>query len=223
MPENNIRCVLFDLDGTLADTAPDLAGALNRTRVEDGLPPLPLAQLRPVTSQGVRGLLRVGYGIAPDDARYAALADRVLQHYTQNICVETRLFDGMENLLAELKTRGLSWGIVTNKHTRFTTPLVAAMQLDRRAASVVSGDTTPKAKPAPEPLLYAATQCMVTPAQCVYLGDDERDIVAAHAAGMKSFAVRWGYIGEDKPIEKWNSNHIIDHPLDLLDYLPANA
>ncbi|GAB4057699.1 HAD-IA family hydrolase [Uliginosibacterium sediminicola] len=223
MPEHDILCVLFDLDGTLADTAPDLAGALNRTRLEDGLPALPLSQLRPLTSQGVRGLLRAGYGISPDDARYAALADRVLQHYSANICVDTQLFAGMPALLAELEARGLPWGIVTNKHTRFTTPLVAAMQLNQRAACVVSGDTTAKAKPAPEPLLHAAALCAIAPERCIYLGDDERDIIAAKAAGMHSVAVRWGYIGEDKPIEAWNADYTIEQPLDLLDYLSAKA
>ncbi|MEC5387988.1 HAD-IA family hydrolase [Uliginosibacterium sp. H3] len=218
-----VRCVLFDLDGTLVDTAPDLGAALNRTRVEDGLPALALAQLRPVTSQGVRGLLREGYGIGPDDVRYATLADRVLAHYTDNICVDSALFTDMPALLARLGVQGLSWGIVTNKHTRFTTPLVAALGLPQSPSCVVSGDTTPKAKPAPEPLLYAAAACGVTPGECVYLGDDERDIIAARAAGMASFAVRWGYIGTDKPIEDWGADHIIDHPLELMDYLPPAA
>jgi 2-phosphoglycolate phosphatase len=216
----HIRCVLFDLDGTLVDTAPDLGAALNRTRIEDGLPALPLAQLRPVTSQGVRGLLREGYGIQPDNARYAALADRVLAHYAANICVHSALFAEMKELLARLDTNGIKWGVVTNKHTRFTTPLVAALGLTPRASSIVCGDTTARAKPAPEPLLHAAAESGLTPAQCVYLGDDERDIVAAKAAGMPSFAVRWGYIGTDKPIEAWGADHIIDQPLDLMDYIP---
>lgn len=218
-----IRCVLFDLDGTLADTAPDLGGALNRVRVEDALPALPLAQLRPVTSQGVRGLLRAGYDIQPGDERYAALADRVLLHYAQRICVDTSLFDGMEQLLDQLNANGIKWGIVTNKHTRFTTPLVTALGLVPRASSVVSGDTTPKAKPAPEPLLYAAAESGVAADECIYLGDDERDIIAANAAGMTSFAVRWGYLGTDKPIEDWGADHIINEPSDLMDYLRLGA
>jgi N-acetyl-D-muramate 6-phosphate phosphatase len=220
---SQIRCVLFDLDGTLVDTAPDLGAALNRTRVEDGLAALPLAQLRPVTSQGVRGLLREGYGIHSDNERYAALANRVLAHYTANICVGSALFPDMEALLARLNASSIKWGIVTNKHARFTTPLVAALGLTQRASSIVCGDTTLKAKPAPEPLLHAAAESGVRPEQCIYLGDDERDIIAARAAGMPSFAVRWGYIGTDKPIEDWGADHIIDHPLDLMDYLSPAA
>ncbi|HSD38331.1 MAG TPA: phosphoglycolate phosphatase [Rhodocyclaceae bacterium] len=218
-----VRCVLFDLDGTLVDTAPDLGAALNLTRAEDGLSALPLAQLRPVTSQGVRGLLREGYGIHPDNERYAALANRVLAHYAANICVGSALFSDMEELLGRLNANGIKWGIVTNKHKRFTTPLVAALGLTQRASSIVCGDTTAKAKPAPDPLLHAASESCFAPAQCVYLGDDERDIIAANAAGMPSFAVRWGYIGTDKPIEDWGADHIIDHPLDLMDYLSPTA
>lgn len=224
MPDrSDIRCVLFDLDGTLADTAPDLGNAVNHTRIEDGLPPLPLSSLRPIVSQGVRGLLRVSYGITPDDGGYAALFERVLHHYASNICHETVLFEGMETLLMQLESRSIPWGIVTNKHTRFTHPLVEALSLTQRAASIVSGDTTPKAKPFPEPLLHAARECGVSPESCIYLGDDERDIIAARAAGMQSVAVRWGYLGEDKPIEAWGADHIIDHPLDLMDALPAKA
>jgi N-acetyl-D-muramate 6-phosphate phosphatase len=218
-----IRCVLFDLDGTLADTAPDLGAALNHARAEDGLSALPLAQLRPVTSQGVRGLLREGYGIHPDNERYAALANRVLVHYTANICVASALFSGMEELLARLDAKGIKWGIVTNKHARFTMPLVAALGLTQRTSSIVSGDTAARAKPAPDPLLHAAAESGFAPTQCVYLGDDERDIIAANAAGMPSFAVRWGYIGTDKPIEDWGADHIIDQPLDLMDYLSPAA
>jgi N-acetyl-D-muramate 6-phosphate phosphatase len=224
MPERRpVRCILFDLDGTLADTAPDLGGALNRVRIEDGLPPLPLAMLRPLISQGVRGLLRAGYGISPETPAYEPLSARVLRHYSDNICVGTRLFDGMAELLATLEGRQISWGIVTNKHSRYTQPLVRAMQLDTRAACVVSGDTTPKAKPAPEPLLHAAGECGVAPDECLYLGDDERDIIAARAAGMRSIAVRWGYLGEDKPIDAWGADLLIDHPLELLDYLDPAA
>ncbi|MDB5815567.1 MAG: gph [Rhodocyclales bacterium] len=218
-----VLCVLFDLDGTLADTAPDLGAALNRTRVEDGLAALPLAQLRPVTSQGVRGLLREGYDIYPDHERYAHLADRVLRHYAENICVHTSLFADMNSLLMQLDAAGIRWGIVTNKHTRFTTPLLAALGLTQRAACVVSGDTTPRPKPAPEPLLHAAREIGVAPGQCVYLGDDERDIVAARAAGMPAIATRWGYIGTDKLIEDWGADLIIDQPLDLMDYLGIGA
>ena len=228
MPDSSIdrpiHCVLFDLDGTLADTAPDLAGALNRTRVEDGMPALPLSLLRPVTSQGVRGLLRVGYEIQDkDDPRYAKLAERVLANYSANICVDTRLFDGIATLLESIESDGLRWGIVTNKHARFTEPLVAALQLNTRANAVVSGDTVAHAKPSPDPLLHAARLCECDPRYCVYLGDDERDIIAAKAAGMVSVAVRWGYLGEDKPIEDWGADFIISAPGEFMDVLSTGA
>ncbi|GAA5161207.1 phosphoglycolate phosphatase [Viridibacterium curvum] len=219
MLEEDIRCVLFDLDGTLADTAPDLADALNRTRIDEGLDALPLERLRPLISQGVRGLLRVSHGLHPQDEGYESLFKRVLQHYAQRLCVQTRLFDGIPELLDHLEAHSIRWGIVTNKHSRFTQPLVSALGLNVRAASVVSGDTTPRAKPAPDPLLLAAQQCGIAPGQCIYLGDDERDIVAAKAAGMRSMAVRWGYLGEDKPIEAWGADFLINHPAEVLEYL----
>lgn len=227
MPEQgtpaDIRAVLFDLDGTLADTAPDLGDALNRARADEGLPPAPLPQLRPYTSHGVRGLIRAGYGWTPEHPDYAALAERVLAHYSARICVDSRLFPGMEDLLQALESRGIAWGIVTNKHTRFTTPLVRAMQLDSRAASIVSGDTTPHAKPAPDPLLHAARECGVAPANCIYLGDDRRDITAARAAGMQAIAVTWGYHGSEDPIETWGADAIIDHPVKVMDWLAPAA
>lgn len=227
MPEQHRRrltqAVLFDLDGTLADTAPDLGAALNRARADESLPPTPLANLRPYTSQGVRGLIRAAYGLTPDHDDYAALAERVLAHYSANICIDSCLFPGMEDLLQTLESRGIAWGIVTNKHTRFTGPLVRAMQLHSRAACIVSGDTTPRAKPAPEPLLYAARECGVAPANCLYLGDDRRDIAAAHAAGMQAIAVSWGYHGSEDPIDTWGADAIIDHPVKVMDWLAPAA
>jgi phosphoglycolate phosphatase len=215
--------VLFDLDGTLADTAPDLAAALNRVRIEDGLAPVAASRLRPFTSQGVRGLLREAYGLATDDERYQDLAQRVLTHYAGDLCSATRLFAGMDALLAELEASSIAWGIVTNKHSRFTLPLVEALGLAQRASAIVSGDTTGRSKPAPDPLLKAADDCSVSPEHCIYVGDDERDIVAARAAGMASIAVRWGYMGTEKHIDAWGADRIIDHPAALMDYLRSEA
>jgi len=209
------RAVLFDLDGTLADTAPDLALAANLLRAEHDLPELPLATLRPHTSSGARGLLRVAFGLSPTDADYPSYVERFLVHYADNLCVNTRLFDGMAPLLEALEAAAIPWGIVTNKQARYTLPLVAALELDQRACCIVSGDTTARAKPAPDPLLFACRTAGLEPAQTVYVGDDLRDIVAGRAAGMPTVATAWGYLGEEIPIEEWGADHIIDHPREL--------
>lgn len=214
--------VLFDLDGTLADTAPDLASALNRICSEDGLPTIPFAQLRPHTSSGVRGMLGGGLGITPDDARYPKLFERFLAHYEQALCVDTALFPGIPELLNELDARHIPWGIVTNKRQRYTLPLVAQLGLTPRARSIVSGDSTAHPKPAPDSLLLAARELGLAPAQCLYIGDDLRDIQAGHAASMTTVAVRYGYLGTSLPPEQWGAHHLIDHPREILS-LPALA
>ena len=187
MPE---RAVLFDLDGTLADTAPDLAGALNRLRAEQGLEPVPLEKLRPFASAGARGLVHAGFGVKPGDADYDALREAFLEFYREQTCVHTRLFPGIAELLAALGQRGIPWGIVTNKATRFTDRIVEALAL--APACVVCGDTTEHIKPHPAPLLHAAEQLQLPTADCAYLGDDLRDVQAARAAGMRAVAVDWG-------------------------------
>jgi len=216
-----LGCVLFDLDGTLADTAPDLGGALNRVRVEEGLAPLPLAATRPVTSQGVRGLLRVGFDITPEDGRYPGLSERVLAHYAAHICEETRIFDGLEQVLHELESRGIRWGIVTNKHSRFTVPLVRALGYETRAACVVSGDSAARPKPHPDTLLHACGLVSLAPTDCVYVGDDERDVQAGRAAGMPTIVAAWGYLGQGTPPEAWGADSIVSTPDSLLDALAA--
>ena len=212
-------CILFDLDGTLADTAPDLGNALNRVLVEEGHPARPPEELRPYTSQGVRGLLHAGLGITPEFPGYPELASRMLAHYAAGICIDTRLFDGIAELLNELDAAGQRWGIVTNKHARFTDPLVAALGLADRAVCVVSGDTAPRPKPFPDPLLHA---CALTGSRsecCVYVGDDIRDIEAGRAAAMGTIAAAWGYLGQGNPIENWGADRIVERPQTLLGVL----
>lgn len=216
-----IRAVLFDLDGTLADTAPDLCGALNRLRMERGLEPVPLELTRPHTSSGARGMIWAGLGIAPDHPEFEALRTRFLDLYEKNIHVDTRLFPGMAELLALLEQRRLAWGIVTNKPSRFTRPLIQSMGLTDRAACIVSGDTTPHAKPHPAPLLHAAAEIELPPAACLYLGDDIRDVQAARAAGMPVIAAAFGYLGESDP-DTWEADGVIHHPLDVLNFLETH-
>ena len=210
------KAVLFDFDGTLADTAADLSRALNQLRKARGQAELPLETLRPYASSGARGLIGAGLGILPEHPEFNALRESFLRHYAESICVDTRLFPGMAELLAAIEARGLRWGIVTNKSARFTREVVAALGLERRVACVVSGDTTPYLKPNPASLLYAADELKLTPAECVYLGDDKRDIDAAIAAGMRSVAVEWGYGAN---LQAWNADAIIAQPMDLLSRL----
>ena len=221
MPESRARAVLFDLDGTLADTAPDLGRALNRVRAINGLAPMPLAITRPYTSSGARGLLKVGFGLDPEDERYEALKLQFLDFYAAEICVDTRLFDGMAELLAQLDQDRLPWGVVTNKAERFTLPLLQGLRLGARAACVVGGDTAARAKPHPDPLLHAAAALRLPPAACLYVGDDLRDVTAARAAGMPVIAAKYGYLGDGGAIESWQADAIIDHPLQVLDFLRA--
>lgn len=211
------RCVLFDLDGTLADTAPDLGAALNRVLEEEGLAPLPMSATRPVTSQGVRGLLRVGLGIGPDAPDYQTLAQRVLKHYAAGICQHTRLFDGMAAVLDALESQRVKWGIVTNKHARFTEPLVDALGLAQRAACVISGDSAAHPKPHPAPLIMACERANVPTEHSIYVGDDLRDIQAGKAAGMRTIAAAWGYLGDGDAIHDWGADHIASTPEALLD------
>lgn len=208
--------VLFDLDGTLADTAPDLAAVANRMRAVRGLAPLPYDELRPLASHGARGLIGKALGVAQQESGFVTLRDEFFATYEAALCVHSRLFEGMEAVLGAIEARGARWGIVTNKMMRFTDPLVAALGLRERAACVVSGDTTPHAKPHPAPLLHALTACEVAAGAAVYVGDDLRDIEAGRAAGMATVAVRYGYLGEGRLIEDWGADRIVATPDDLL-------
>jgi N-acetyl-D-muramate 6-phosphate phosphatase len=208
------QAILFDLDGTLADTAPDLAQALNKLRLERGMEPAPYESLRPFASAGARGLIGAGLGLTPEAEEYEALRIAFLNNYEAAIAVHSRLFDGVPELLAQLDRSGIAWGIVTNKAMRFTDPLVPMIGLGH-AACVVSGDTTPHAKPHPAPLLEAAQRLGKAPEQCWYVGDDMRDIQAGRAAGMLTVAAAWGYCGSDGPTQ-WNAHAIAEEPLELL-------
>ncbi len=210
------EAVLFDLDGTLADTAPDLGTAANKLRAEHRLPPLPLDALRPHTSSGVRGMLRVAFEITPDHHSYPELAERYLAHYQAALCVDTRLFEQMEDVLQQLEAAAIKWGIVTNKPSAYTLPLVTALGLHQRASCIISGDSAPKAKPAPDTLFVACEHADVDATRCIYVGDDLRDIQAGRAAGMRTVAAAWGYLGTDHPIDQWQADHIIQQPMELI-------
>jgi phosphoglycolate phosphatase len=218
-----IDAVLFDLDGTLADTAPDLAAAANAMRRDRGLPLLPLEPLRRVASSGARGLLGVAFDIGPDHADFPAMRDEFLANYARDLCVETTLFPGIAELLAALDARGIRWGIVTNKAERLTRPLVAQLPLHPTNACVVSGDTTAHAKPHPAPLLHAAALIEVEPSRIVYVGDDLRDIQAGRAAGMATVAAAYGYCGDAVPPTEWGADRLIVTPLALLPLLGASG
>jgi N-acetyl-D-muramate 6-phosphate phosphatase len=212
------KAVLFDFDGTLADTAADLAAALNRMREKRGLAPLAPATVRPYASMGARGLLRIGFDMTPEDQRYAAMREEFLDLYAQRVCVETRLFPGMAELLAGLQARGLRWGVVTNKSKRFTERLLPLLGI--RPDCVVCGDSTPHLKPHPASLLLASKQLDIRPTQCIYVGDDLRDVQAARAAGMRSIAVEYGYHGADGTgPAAWNADAVISHPAEILEHL----
>ena len=219
MHNGSTLAVLFDLDGTLADTAPDLARALNRVRAASGMAPMPPELTRSHTSSGARGLLKVGFGLEPGNERYEPLKLQFLEFYAAEICVDTRLFDGMAELLDQLDRDGLPWGVVTNKAERFTLPVLRGLRLSERAACVVGGDTTGRLKPHPDSLLHAAAALQIRPSACVYVGDDLRDVQAARAAGMRVLAAKYGYLGDGGPIESWQADAIIEHPREVLDHL----
>jgi phosphoglycolate phosphatase len=210
-----VRSVLFDLDGTLADTAPDLAYALNQLRLVRRMPELSVADLRIHASSGARGLLHEGFGIRPEDAGYIEMRDEFLDIYERNLARSSALFPGVALLLDEIEEKSLPWGIVTNKAERFTLPLLRALDLMDRASCIICGDTTPHAKPHPAPLIEALSRMDAVATECIYVGDDERDVQAAHAAGMCVVVVRYGYLGNGRPPEDWGADFIVDSPAAL--------
>ncbi|NVM78803.1 phosphoglycolate phosphatase [Duganella sp. SG902] len=219
------RAILFDLDGTLADTAPDLAAAVNLLRTARGLEPTAYDILRPTASAGARGMIGASFGLTPDDEGYAELRDGFFSNYEAAMAVHSGLFDGIRELLDGIEAAGLRWGIVTNKPMRFTDPLLPRIGL-AHAACAISGDTTAHAKPHPAPLLEAASRLQLAPEQCWYVGDDLRDIQAGKAAGMLTIACGWGYCGPLEPLH-WQADHVCQQPSELLSLLrstlPAGA
>ena len=211
--------VFFDLDGTLADTAPDLVAAANQLLIARNLAPKQYEVLRPCASAGARGLIGGAFGIDPEHPDFIPLRDEFFANYEKALLVNSVLFEGVEHLLNQLDSAKLPWGIVTNKSERFTNPLTDLMGLRQRAASTVSGDTTPYSKPHPEPILHAARIANIDPSSSVYVGDDIRDIVAGKAAGMKTIAAAYGYCGCAEPPEAWGADYLVYHPKELLEII----
>ncbi len=214
-----IRTVLFDLDGTLADTAPDLARALNELLAEEGRAALPYERIRPVVSHGSPGLLKLGFGLSAKDKDYARLRERLLALYAEDICRETRLFDGMTDVLAGLAARGMNWGIVTNKPAFLTEPLVQALKLAHPPVCVISGDSTANRKPHPEPMLLACQKAGRTAPECLYVGDAERDIEAGREAGMPTLVALFGYIDAHESPGNWGADGMIGKPSAILNWV----
>jgi phosphoglycolate phosphatase len=213
------QAVLFDLDGTLIDSAPDLGAAADKMRTDRGLSSLDYALYRPVAGSGAKGMLEIAFGMEPDHPDYEAFKEEFLSNYEQAMTVHSVIFEGVHDLLAHLEGQGLQWGVVTNKSQRFTVPLTAQIPLFASAQAIVSGDTTPYAKPHPEPLFEAARRMQLSPELCWYVGDDERDIVAGKAAGMTTVAAHYGYLGSQAEVLRWGADHIIHSPLALVELL----
>lgn len=214
-----VRAVLFDLDGTLVDSAPDLGAAADRMRVARGMPALPLGDYRPHAGSGAKGMLSVAFGMSPEHGDYETLREEFYRQYEACLIDQTRAFDGVAELLEGVLQRGLRWGVVTNKAQRFSTPLTRAMPLFTSASTIISGDTTPHIKPHPAPLLEAARQLNLAPIDCVYVGDDARDILAGRAAGMLTVAARYGYLGAGADVARWGADAEVNSPLEVLKLL----
>jgi len=217
----DIRAVLFDLDGTLIDSAPDLGAAADQMRLARDLPSLPLDRYRPMAGAGARGMLGVAFGITPDHEDFPALREEFFRNYEQRMTRDTFAFDGVAELLSRLRELGFAWGVVTNKSMRFTGPLTQAMPLFATAGAIVGGDSTPHSKPHPAPLFEAARQLGLPPERCLYVGDDERDVAAGRAAGMPTVAATYGYLGGTPDVDRWNPDARISSPLALLPLLQS--
>ena len=217
--KRSVQTVLFDLDGTLVDSAPDLAGAANELRQEHGHPALPYESLRPMVGAGARGMVGLAFGVKPGDTGYEDLKARFLALYSQRLLRSTTVFEGVWPLLDRLEQHGLGWGIVTNKAYHLALAVSEGVGLHPRAGVLIGGDSTPFAKPHPEPLLEACRRLQADPATCAYVGDDLRDIQAGRAAGMVTLAAGWGYLGHGEPIHEWGADSLLEQPQGLLHWL----
>jgi phosphoglycolate phosphatase len=217
--DNSLSCILFDLDGTLADTAPDLIAALNRSIQKYHFSAVEYQHIKPFISHGAVAMIKQCLPDCDDEALQAEILKLMLEDYQQNISQHTQLYQGMEALLNDIENRGLKWGVVTNKRQRFTQPLMAALDLTNRAACIISGDTTNKSKPHPEPMLAACRDAEVKPEQCIYIGDAAHDIEAGKAAGMKTMAATWGYLKSEDMPEQWGADFLIHSPDEILVFL----
>jgi len=216
---SDVAAVLFDLDGTLVDTAPDLGYALNCVLQENGKAPLTMEAIRPVASHGAAGLLKIGFNISPEADNYPALRDRLLQLYQDNITRESSLFDGMNDVLEKFENKGIIWGVITNKPGFLTEPLLEKLNLTERAACIVSGDTTEHSKPHPAPMLKGLEDIKLDAKHCIYVGDAERDIQAGKAVNMRTVLARYGYLTDEDKQQDWHADAIIDHPSELLEWI----
>ena len=222
MKFEKVQAVLFDLDGTLIDSAPDLGAAVDKMRVDRGMPSLPLSHYRPMAGAGARGMIGLAFGFTPDHPDYEVMKEEFFQNYEACMTQRTFAFEGVSQLIAALVARHLPWGVVTNKHERFTHRIVERMAWLQRSATVICGDTTPHAKPHPAPLLHAAVAIGIPAGECIYVGDDLRDIQSARAAGMPVLAAGFGYLGFGSQPSSWGADGVIDSPLDTLNYLARN-
>jgi phosphoglycolate phosphatase len=216
---SDVAAVLFDLDGTLVDTAPDLGYALNCVLHENGKAPLTMEAIRPVASHGAAGLLKLGFNISPEADNYPALRDRLLQLYQDNITRESTLFEGMSDVLEKFENKGVIWGVITNKPGFLTEPLLEQLNLTERAACIISGDTTEHSKPHPAPMLKGLDDIKLDAKQCIYVGDAERDIQAGKAVNMRTVLARYGYLTDEDKQQDWLADAIIDHPSELLEWI----
>jgi len=218
-----IDAVLFDLDGTLADTAPDMARTVNAMRVKRGLPPVAAALVRPHVSKGARGMICSAFGMTTEHPDFMPMREEFLALYGEEPCVDTVLFPGMHELLDSLEADGIAWGVVTNKFERFAHPILEALGIARRAGAIVGGDTCPRPKPFPDPLLFAAQKMGVEPGNTLYVGDDERDVQAARAAGMPVLVAGYGYLGDDKPPTEWDGDAIVHSAREIGEWIRAQS
>lgn len=219
MSRFDLQCVLFDLDGTLVDTAPDLIACLNKALLEFGFPVVAEADIRPMISYGAMAMIRQAATV--DEMTQQQMLDYMLDCYQSNIAEHSRFFDGIDQILIRIEQQGLKWGVVTNKRRRFTEPLMDALRLTERAACIVSGDSTPYSKPHPQPMLTACQQSGVEPQNCVYIGDASHDITAGKQANMKTLAAVYGYLKHDDQPEQWGADGLIEHPQQLMQWIDA--